>query len=246
MSKYTTGELAKLCNVSVRTVQFYDTKGLLSPSELTEGGRRLYSDDDLHKFQLVCTLKAIGLSLNSIKSVLESQLSGRILTLLLDEQVKLLDGEIDKRQKQLEMINAIKECICDTATVNTIIDIEDIMEKKNWMRSKKKLTMVYVGVGVASTLGFLFMVWLVVARIWWGLAVYVAVTVISLLISALSLKGNVAICLKCNVVFKPSLMRVFFSTGDHRVRWMTCPDCGHKDWCVLRKQTQVSEAENNA
>ena len=47
MSKYTTGELAKLCGVSVRTVQFYDTKGLLPPSELSEGGRRLYSDDDL-------------------------------------------------------------------------------------------------------------------------------------------------------------------------------------------------------
>ena len=29
MSNYTTGEMAKLCNVSVRTVQFYDTKGIL-------------------------------------------------------------------------------------------------------------------------------------------------------------------------------------------------------------------------
>ena len=28
MSNYTTGEMAKLCNVSVRTVQFYDTKGM--------------------------------------------------------------------------------------------------------------------------------------------------------------------------------------------------------------------------
>ncbi len=36
MSKYTTGELAKLCDVSVRTVQFYDTKGLLPPTELTD------------------------------------------------------------------------------------------------------------------------------------------------------------------------------------------------------------------
>ncbi len=41
MLKYTTGELAKLCNVSVRTVQFYDTKNLLKPSEISEGGRRL-------------------------------------------------------------------------------------------------------------------------------------------------------------------------------------------------------------
>ena len=83
MSNYTTGEMAKLCDVSVRTVQFYDTKGILHPSGLTEGGRRIYNDGDLSKFRLICTLKAIGLSLNSIKSIMESELSGKILTILL-------------------------------------------------------------------------------------------------------------------------------------------------------------------
>ena len=46
MSKYTTGEMAKLCGVTVRTVQYYDTRGILIPSEISEGGRRLYSEDD--------------------------------------------------------------------------------------------------------------------------------------------------------------------------------------------------------
>lgn len=248
MSKYTTGELAKLCNVSVRTVQFYDTKGLLPPTELSEGGRRLYNDDDLRKFQLICTLKGIGLPLNSIKNVLESELSGKILTLLLGEQVKLLTGEIDERQKQLEMINVIKESIFDKdiIPVNTIIGIDGIMEKKNKVRNKKKLIMIYVGVGIATASGLLFMAWLVASRIWWGLAVYISVAIISLLISAFHLKDNVFICPKCDSVFKPSLRRAFFSTGDHNVRWMTCPECGHKDWCVLRKQKQIKETENNA
>ena len=40
MSKYTTGEIAKLCGVSVRTVQYYDTRNILTPSELTEGRGR--------------------------------------------------------------------------------------------------------------------------------------------------------------------------------------------------------------
>ena len=30
MSKYTTGELAKLCDVTVRTVQYYDNRGILA------------------------------------------------------------------------------------------------------------------------------------------------------------------------------------------------------------------------
>ena len=32
---YTTGELAKLCGVTVRTVQFYDNQGLLKPEALS-------------------------------------------------------------------------------------------------------------------------------------------------------------------------------------------------------------------
>ena len=39
MSQYTTGELAKQCGVTVRTVQFYDQKGILIPSALIFGWR---------------------------------------------------------------------------------------------------------------------------------------------------------------------------------------------------------------
>ena len=236
MSKYTTGEMAKLCNVSVRTVQYYDMKGIVHPSDLTEGGRRLYSDDDLRKFQLVCTLKTIGLSLNSIKSVLESELSGKILTILLDEQIKLLAYEIGKRQKRLEVINVIKKSIRnkEIVPVNTIVGIDSIMEKK-MVPWNKKPAVIYALVGTASVLGLLFMAWLIISGIWWGLAVYLSFAVFGLLISAFQLRDAVFACPNCDSDFKPPLMRAFFSIGSHKVRRMACPKCGHKDWCVLRK-----------
>ena len=238
MSKYTTGEMAKLCNVSVRTVQFYDTKGVLHPSDLTEGGRRIYNDSDLTKLRLICTLKAIGLSLDSIKSVMESELSEKILTLLLDGQVKLLENEIDERQKQLEMINIIKESITGKAIVpaKSILDVEHIMEKKNKIRNKKKLTLIYLAVGVGVTSQLLFLAWLITSRIWWALGVYALLGVIGIVISLLVLKDFEFICPNCDAVFKPPLLRAFFTTGDNRVRWMTCPECRHINWCVMRKQ----------
>ena len=36
MSNYSTGELAKLCNVTTRTIQYYDRKGILKPQGFTE------------------------------------------------------------------------------------------------------------------------------------------------------------------------------------------------------------------
>jgi len=238
MSKYTTGEMAKLCNVSVRTVQFYDTKGILHPSDLTEGGRRIYNDDDLLKFRLICTLKAIGLSLDSIKGVLESKLSGKILTILLDEQAKLLTDEINEREKQLEMINVIRESIANKAIVpsNSILDVEHIMEKKNNSRNTRKLALVYTGVTIAATAGFLFMLWLIKSGYWWGLAAYLLMAVFGIAVSALTLRGTVFICPKCDSAISPQ--RKFFTTGTHKVRWMKCPNCGHKDWFVVQKQEQ--------
>ncbi len=43
----TVGEVAKKMGVTVRTLQYYDKEGLLSPSAGSEGGRRLYIDKDL-------------------------------------------------------------------------------------------------------------------------------------------------------------------------------------------------------
>ena len=57
MSLYTTGELAKKCNVSVRTIQYYDERGILVPTDLTEGGRRLFSEEDVATLETICFLR---------------------------------------------------------------------------------------------------------------------------------------------------------------------------------------------
>lgn len=54
MAYYTTGEIAKAAKVTVRTVQYYDRQGLLHPSALSEGGRRLYEEKDLTLLKLIC------------------------------------------------------------------------------------------------------------------------------------------------------------------------------------------------
>ena len=82
MSKYTTGEIAKLCGVSIRTVQYYDTRGILTPSELTEGGRRLYSEDDLKRMRIVCFLRDAGISINNIGELLSENNPGNVINII--------------------------------------------------------------------------------------------------------------------------------------------------------------------
>ena len=63
----TVGEVAKKIGVTVRTLQYYDKEGLLSPSAESEGGRRLYTDKDLVILHQIISLKSLGFSLNDIK-----------------------------------------------------------------------------------------------------------------------------------------------------------------------------------
>ena len=59
----TVGEAAKKMGVTVRTLQYYDKEGLLSPSAESEGGRRLYTDKDLITLHQILSLKSLGFSL---------------------------------------------------------------------------------------------------------------------------------------------------------------------------------------
>ena len=68
----TVGEIAKKIGVTVRTLQYYDKEGLLSPSAESEGGRRLYTDKDLVTLHQITSLKSLGFSLDDIKQHLIS------------------------------------------------------------------------------------------------------------------------------------------------------------------------------
>ena len=109
MSKYTTGEIAKLCGVSVRTVQYYDTRNILTPSELTEGGRRLYSEEDLKRMKIICFLRDAGISINSIGELLSEHDPGSVISVLLEQQENILKEEIHERQVKLDMLDGIKQ-----------------------------------------------------------------------------------------------------------------------------------------
>lgn len=59
MSMYTTGEVAKLFGVTVWKVQYYDARNILIRSEHSEGGKRLYSEDDLKRMKIICFLREL-------------------------------------------------------------------------------------------------------------------------------------------------------------------------------------------
>ena len=107
MSKYTTGELAKLCGVTVRTVQYYDTRGILIPSELSEGGRRLYSEGDLKRMKIICFLRDLDLPIDAIRQILNEEHPENLISLLIEQQENALSEEISEKQEKLDKLREL-------------------------------------------------------------------------------------------------------------------------------------------
>lgn len=64
------GEIAERTGLSLRTIRHYDEVGLIKPSGRTEGGFRLYTDDDLERFLLIRRMKPLGFSLEEMADLL--------------------------------------------------------------------------------------------------------------------------------------------------------------------------------
>ncbi len=66
----TVGEVSELSGVTVRALHHYDEIGLLSPSERSEAGYRLYSRSDLERLQEILGWRALGFELAEIRELL--------------------------------------------------------------------------------------------------------------------------------------------------------------------------------
>ena len=68
----TVHEVSKLTGISIRTLQYYDKIGLLTPAMRTEAGYRLYDDTALERLQQILLFRELEFSLSDIRAVLEA------------------------------------------------------------------------------------------------------------------------------------------------------------------------------
>jgi len=125
------GEIAKKMAVTVRTMQYYDKEGILSPSAESEGGRRLYTNKDVVKLHQILAMKSLGFSLEDIKHRLPSVNTPQEISSLLAEQAR------DIRAK----INSLKETLAAIEKLNGEVSLMDVVD---WGKYADILAMLHV------------------------------------------------------------------------------------------------------
>ena len=233
MSKYTTGELAKLCGVTVRTVQYYDTRGILIPSELSEGGRRLYTDADVRRLRIICFLRDIGLPIDAISRLLAEPEPGRVVDLLLEQQEQAVRHELEQSRSRLEKLEALRRQVRqqEPFTVESIGDIAYLMERHTQLKHVHTvLLLTGVPVSLLEVTGII--LW-VVTGVWWPFVLYLLLAVPYGIWVSRYYFGRVAyLCPQCHTVFRPAFREAFFAHHTPSARKLTCTCCGYHGFCV--------------
>ena len=116
---YSSGEFAKMADVTLRTIRYYDRQNLLKPSYVNEHGARFYTDSDFVKLQQILLFKFLGFSLSEIRDMTLNHPDRHVLLDSLDIQLKL----VKDRREQLQLMEQTIQTTADTG--RTLLLLKD-------------------------------------------------------------------------------------------------------------------------
>lgn len=105
---YSSGEFARMAQVTLRTIRYYDKQNILKPSLVTDSGARFYTDRDFLRLQQILLLKYLGFSLDDIRELIIDDTDYRFMLNSLNIQLKLV-------QDKIEQMQLVETAIQDTA-----------------------------------------------------------------------------------------------------------------------------------
>ena len=105
---YTIGEVSKMMNISVSTLRYYDSVGLLLNVSRNENGNRVFDSKDINSLILIECLKASGMKIKEIKEFIDLCLLGndslKDRLEFFKKQEQVIDQEIKKLENSMNMI----------------------------------------------------------------------------------------------------------------------------------------------
>ena len=101
---YSSGEFARMAQITVRTVRYYDKQNILKPSLVTPTGARFYTEEDFARLQQIMLLKYLGFSLEDIRELTVNDSDYSYLEHSLEQQQNLVRDRIEQLQLEEQAI----------------------------------------------------------------------------------------------------------------------------------------------
>lgn len=134
MESLTIGKVARLAEVGVETIRFYERKGLIDEPPRRESGYRQYPEETVRRLRFIRRAKELGFTLKEIKD---------LLTLRIEQGTTCEDirgraeAKIDDIEEKILTLERMKEALvkltheCDGRGPASVCPILEAMEKKS-------------------------------------------------------------------------------------------------------------------
>lgn len=131
---YRIGQLAKLADVTPDTIRYYEKQGMMGHDLRTQGGFRLYNEQDLQRLRFIRYAKQLGFTLEAIRELLSIRIDPAHHTC--QESKSIVDArlaEVENRLRELvlmrDSLKRLSDACCGKAHASTYCSILESLEQ---------------------------------------------------------------------------------------------------------------------
>ena len=135
---YTVGEMARQLKIAPSTLRYYDKEGLLPFLERSDGGMRMFKDEDMPWLEIIECLKKTGMPIKEIRHFINCCIEGDSK---IEERLSIITAQRDAVVKQMEELQEMLNMLhykcwyyetakeAGTCAVHQKLDLKDIPEE---------------------------------------------------------------------------------------------------------------------
>jgi len=131
---YKIGEIAKLADVTPDTIRFYEKQQMMDHEVRTEGGFRLYSENDLQRLKFIRYARQLGFTLESIRELLSIRIDPEHHTCqeskgIVQARLKEVEAKIHELELMKTSLQRLNDTCCGTAHSSVYCSILEALEQ---------------------------------------------------------------------------------------------------------------------
>jgi DNA-binding transcriptional MerR regulator len=111
------GDLAKRAGLTLRTIRYYEERGLIEPAARSKGGFRLYEENELRKLHLIRSLQLLDMPLAQVKSFFDERNRGRVAAEVAPALQEILRTHLEEVERRLAEFRAARASVVETLQI---------------------------------------------------------------------------------------------------------------------------------
>lgn len=129
------GEIAEFFSVSRKAIRLYEKKGIIKPVKVdAENGYRYYSTEQVQQLNALLELKAMGFSLDEIKTIMDGGTTKEQLIAALEKKHQAWQEAMDTAKYKMECIEQVISNVRSSQTAEKISEMTE--EERAWLLVK--------------------------------------------------------------------------------------------------------------